>query len=109
MLPDACRSADIWESPSNQVRQAETGARAAVRCGTPVGLTALCDEITSTLGRLGLVGTILEIEVVDRVRRDQGAAKLWRFVLLLGLSVIRKAARPVSTRPGPQPSAPPAP
>src|SRR5208282_2700684 len=37
-----------------QVRQTENGARIAVRCGAPVDLKALSEEITDALARLGL-------------------------------------------------------
>ena len=65
-----------------QVRQTHNGARIAVRCGAPVDLEALREEITGALAGLGLACPVVEIEVVDRLQRDPGPAKLKRFVPL---------------------------
>jgi phenylacetate-CoA ligase len=65
-----------------QVRQTEQGARIAVRCGAPVDLQALSEEITDALSKLGLASPHVEIQAVDRLHRGPGPAKLKRFVPL---------------------------
>jgi phenylacetate-CoA ligase len=63
-----------------QVLQTENGARIAVRCGAPVDLQALGEEITDALAKLGVASPFVQIETVDRLHRDPGPAKLKRFV-----------------------------
>jgi phenylacetate-CoA ligase len=65
-----------------QVHQTEHGARIAVRCGAPVDLQVLSEEIADALTQLGLASPCVEIEAVDRLHRDPGPAKLKRFVPL---------------------------
>jgi phenylacetate-coenzyme A ligase PaaK-like adenylate-forming protein len=65
-----------------QVRQTPRGARIAVRCGAPVDLDGLGEEIALTLASLGVVRPIVDIEPVERLERDNGPAKLRRFVAL---------------------------
>jgi len=65
-----------------QVRQTDRGARIAIRCDAPVDVPALGGEIAWALGTLGLTRPTVDIHIVARLSRDQGAAKLKRFVPL---------------------------
>ena len=65
-----------------QVRQSADGARIAVRCGAPVRLEALGQEVADALAHLGLPRPVVEVTAVERLERDPGPAKLRRFVPL---------------------------
>jgi phenylacetate-coenzyme A ligase PaaK-like adenylate-forming protein len=67
-----------------QVRQTRAGAQITVRCGAPVDLDRLDDEIRRALGELGLGDPVVDVSVVERLERDPGPAKLRRFVPLGG-------------------------
>jgi phenylacetate-coenzyme A ligase PaaK-like adenylate-forming protein len=73
-----------------QVRQTAEGASIAVRCGAPIGLERLGDEVADALAGLGLPRPVVEVTAVERLERDPGPAKLRRFVPL--------AAEPVLAR-----------
>jgi phenylacetate-coenzyme A ligase PaaK-like adenylate-forming protein len=65
-----------------QVRQTERGARVAVRCAGPVDLDRLSNEVAGGLRALGISHPLVEVDVVHRLERDPGPAKLRRFVPL---------------------------
>jgi phenylacetate-coenzyme A ligase PaaK-like adenylate-forming protein len=65
-----------------QVVQTADGARIAVRCGAPVGLERVGDEVADALAQLGLPRPVVEVRAVERLERDPGPAKLRRFVPL---------------------------
>ena len=73
-----------------QVRQTAEGASIAVRCGAPVGLERLGDEVADALAEVGLPRPVVEVTAVERLDREPGPAKLRRFVPL--------AAEPVLAR-----------
>jgi hypothetical protein len=53
-----------------------------VRCGGPVDLDRLGKEVTDGLAALGLPRPQVEVRAVERLERDNGPAKLRRFVPL---------------------------
>jgi phenylacetate-coenzyme A ligase PaaK-like adenylate-forming protein len=63
-----------------QVRQTGRGAHIAVRCGGPVGLHRLRDEIADGLRAIGMPNPMIEVGTVERLERDPGPGKLRRFV-----------------------------
>jgi phenylacetate-CoA ligase len=65
-----------------QVRQTARGADIAVRCGGVVDFDRLCTEIGDGLRGLGVPDPLIEVRAVERLERDQGPAKLRRFVPL---------------------------
>jgi len=65
-----------------QVRQTPAGAVIAVRCAAPVNLDGLRDRVATALARAGLERPQVTVEVVDRVERPGGPAKLKRFIPL---------------------------
>ena len=75
-----------------QVRQTREGAEVAVRCGTPVDLGRLRDEIAQGLAGLGLLRPAVELTAVERLERDAGPAKLRRFVPLAEPSPLRRGS-----------------
>jgi phenylacetate-CoA ligase len=67
-----------------QVRQTPAGAAIAIRCTAPVCLDRLRDRVSAALARAGLERPQVSVEVVDRVERPGGPAKLKRFIPLAG-------------------------
>ena len=65
-----------------QVRQTPAGAAIAVRCAAPVSLDGLRDRIAAALARAGLDRPQVTVEIVDRLERPGGPAKLKRFIPL---------------------------
>jgi phenylacetate-CoA ligase len=63
-----------------QVRQTRDGARIALRCAAPVDLQAIRKQSSEALAGLGLTRPTVEVEVVERLPRHPGTAKLKRFV-----------------------------
>ena len=65
-----------------QVRQTPAGTHIIVRCHTPVDLDTIRRELEETLSGLGLQRPQISVEAVERIKRDNGPAKLKRFVPL---------------------------
>ena len=65
-----------------QVRQTPDGAAIAIRCTAPVNLDRLRDRVAAALARAGLDRPQVTVEVVDRLERPGGPAKLKRFLPL---------------------------
>ena len=78
-----------------QVRQTARGARIVVRCGAPVDIAKLGDEIARALGRLGVPRPVVEVRSAQRLERDPGPAKLRRFVPLPVMSPPVRSDEPV--------------
>jgi phenylacetate-CoA ligase len=82
-----------------QVRQTPAGAAIAVRCTAPVSLDGLRDRVAAALARSGLERPQVTVEIVDRLERPGGPAKLRRFIpLAAGADASRQAS------PAPQPA-----
>ncbi len=75
-----------------QVRQTPLGARIAVRCSAPVNAGSLGDRIAAALARSGLERPQVTVEVVDRLERPGGPAKLKRFIPLDANSALSRQA-----------------
>ena len=73
-----------------QVRQTADGARIAVRCGAPVPLEGLGQEVADALAKIGLLRPVVEVTAVERLERDPGPAKLRRFVPLSAEPVLAR-------------------
>ena len=65
-----------------QVRQTEAGARIAVCCCAPVDLGKLAEQVRRALASVGVRRQAVEVDAVERLARDPGAAKLKRFISL---------------------------
>lgn len=65
-----------------QVRQTSAGAAIAIRCTAPVSLAGLRHRVAVALARAGLDQPQVTVEVVDRLERPGGPAKLKRFLPL---------------------------
>jgi phenylacetate-CoA ligase len=65
-----------------QVRQTPDGAAIAVRCAVPVSLDGLRGRIAAALALAGLDRPRVTVEMVDRLERPGGPAKLKRFIPL---------------------------
>jgi phenylacetate-CoA ligase len=65
-----------------QVRQTPAGAAIAVRCTAPVSLDGLRDRVAAALARAGLDRPEVKVQIVDRLERPGGVAKLKRFLPL---------------------------
>jgi phenylacetate-CoA ligase len=65
-----------------QVRQTPAGAAIAIRCTAPVSLDGVRDRVAAALARSGLERPQVTVEIVDRLERCGGVAKLRRFIPL---------------------------
>jgi phenylacetate-CoA ligase len=82
-----------------QVRQTDAGARIAVCCGAPVDLGELAEQVRRALAGVGVTRRSVEVDAVERLARDPGAAKLKRFIPLD--SEVRRAREDAHASVGP--------
>lgn len=65
-----------------QVRQTPAGVAIAIRCAAPVSLDGIRDRVAAALAQCGLDRPQVRVEIVDRLERCGGVAKLKRFIPL---------------------------